>query len=268
VAPHGRAARAAHGDRARFALCSFPKSGRTWLRFILASYFRRAFDLDVTVDLHTLFTLLPNDDDDPARGRAAFRYAGHPQVPLILSSHSDYCPELAHSAIIFIARNIYDTVVSYDFHMSKQVRVWEADLPAFLRGDEGLTRLVAYYNSWSDRLAGRRSLVLAYEGLHADAPGVVARVLSFVGIRPDAPIVAQAVADSSFERMREVELERGIAGLRYDPSERDARRVRVGQVGGYRGSLSEGDCRYIKGRCLDELTPAARRLLRDHGLEP
>ena len=62
--------------------------------------------------------------------------------------------------------------------------------------------------------------------------------------------------------MRKVELEKGIAGLRYDPSDREARRVRMGQVGGYQRYLSEGDCHYIQGRCLDELTPAMRALPR------
>lgn len=41
-------------------LMSYPKSGRTWLRFILANYFAAIVKTGEPVDLHTMFAFLPN----------------------------------------------------------------------------------------------------------------------------------------------------------------------------------------------------------------
>ena len=46
-------------------IASFPKSGRTWLRFILANYLNRLLSLGLELDLRSMFGLIPNDVLDP-----------------------------------------------------------------------------------------------------------------------------------------------------------------------------------------------------------
>ena len=55
-------------------LVSYPKSGRTWFRFVLSNYFAHAFNLDTDVDLHSMFKIMPNFDGDPVRGIPAFAF--------------------------------------------------------------------------------------------------------------------------------------------------------------------------------------------------
>jgi hypothetical protein len=47
-------------------LCSYPKSGRTWIRFALANLLTSIHHLDRSVDLGSLFELLPNMDGHEA----------------------------------------------------------------------------------------------------------------------------------------------------------------------------------------------------------
>jgi hypothetical protein len=69
--------------RADAFIASYPKSGRTWLRFILADYLSDRFDLGLRVDLQTMFGVLPNDDLSAERGLPAFGFGDRPGMPLV-----------------------------------------------------------------------------------------------------------------------------------------------------------------------------------------
>lgn len=254
-------------------MCSYPKSGRTWMRFALAHYMRALYGLELDIDLRSMFRLLPNMDGfTPDRGKdvSVYTFADHPEIPLLLSSHLRFDERLfGRRPVVFILRCPYDVMVSKYLHQTRQDFSWEGPMKVFLRDPEvGVSDLVRYLNSWALRLQRPGALVLTYEGLRSDPESGFLRLVAHLGIQAERAIARLALSHASFDRMRDVERRVGIEGYDYDWWDPEARRVRRAQIGGYRDYLDEQDCRYVRTACVDGLAPAARALLERRGLAP
>ncbi|WP_245463035.1 sulfotransferase domain-containing protein [Mesorhizobium sp. M7D.F.Ca.US.005.01.1.1] len=244
-------------------LVSYPKSGRTWFRHILADYFSRTAH-DGNVDLFRMFGVLPNFDLDPERGIPAFRYAEQrPQVPLILVSHLGYRQMLfLHRPVIFMVRDPRDVVVSAYFHATRHKHRFEGDMDAFIYDyHQGLPALIMHLNSWAKGLTHHRHEVLSYEELTDDPVGTSSRILRFLGHAPSVRDLEGAIEASRFEAMREHEVAGGLPAHSYDRADAESRRMRRGKVGGFADYLSDAQAELIERTCSEWLTPAAKELL-------
>lgn len=254
-------------------LCSHPKSGRTWMRFALARYMDRTLELGIDVDLHTMWRVLPNfDSPDPQPGRdlAGYAFADRPDVPLIVSTHLPFDPELfGHSPTVFLLRSPYDVVVSYFFQRSKTQSDYYGDLRSFVRDPElGTPALVDYLNAWAPPLSSNGALTLSYESLRADSRTGFERIVERFGLPIDDAAIEDALEFASIPNMRRIELQRGIVNLDYDQSDPDALRVRRGVVGGYMDYLDADDARYVRDTCARGLLDEAWTLLARHHVAP
>jgi hypothetical protein len=235
-------------------LTSFPKSGRTWFRFILASYFAQRQHLS-PVDLHTMFSIVPNFDGDPVRGVPAFRAgeAAKKGVPLIAVTHKG--PEALVKVprhIIFMLRDPRDVMVSGYFHATRHRHRFDGSMDAFVRDPaQGLPALVEHTNAWIDALTGRPHSILSYEDLSAAPEVETARILGELKHVVDRDLVAGAVGAADIKRMRELELKQGIPGHVYDRHDPDALRMRQGVAGGFRAHLSEATIAWIEAYCAE-----------------
>jgi alcohol sulfotransferase len=251
-------------------LCSYPKSGRTWLRFIIASYLNTYFRLGIDLDLRTVFKVIPNDGLSKSQGLPAYAFANEPDVPLFVCSHEEHRPSAfdGHKRV-FLIRSVYDVLVSDYFHVSRQHRKFEGSISAFVRNDElGAGKYIRYLNSWTPRLSTGGRIILTYENLSADTEAEVARVLRFANVPIEPAALTAAVAHGAFDRMREIEREKGIAGHTYDRSDEGATRVRRGMIGGYVDYLEDDDIVYIRDACEEFLSSTSKELLEYHGLLP
>jgi alcohol sulfotransferase len=243
-------------------LCSFQKTGRTWLRFLIANYVVRVLDLGLEVDFRTVFQVVPNADDNPDRGLPAYAFGADPRVPLVVCSHARYDSRFAGKPILTIVRSPLDTLVSFYLHRSKQLGRETGTLHEWLRGERtGVAQLVSYYDSWAPPLRTERSLVLSYERLGAAPETELAPVWPFLGLPEDAGAAAEAVERSRFDRLRRLEEQTQLPGIDYDVAEEDARRVRRGVVGGWRDYLDEEGAEYVRARLRRELGDDAKALL-------
>lgn len=243
-------------------LASYPKSGRTWFRFILANYFNRVGGLGLAVDLHNMFAVLPNFDFDPARGLPGFRFAGDPRVPLVPVSHQSYRRFLFRGRpMIFMVRDPRDLMVSAYFHATRHKHRFAGDITSFLHDPaQGLPNLIAYLNGWAAGLARHPHLVLSYERLSADPEGVTAQALRFLDRPVDTSALREAVAASRFEAMRDLELAKGIPAHSYDRSDSESLRMRRGEVGGFADYLRPEEAALVETACAAGLVPAAQAL--------
>ncbi|WP_395337184.1 sulfotransferase domain-containing protein [Novosphingobium sp. BL-8H] len=246
-------------------LVSYPKSGRTWLRYILSHYFNLTRDLAVKVDLHSTFAILPNLALDSARGVPGFHHTG--TVPLVPVTHLAYEDRLFGKApIIFLLRDPRDVLVSSYFHATKHKHRFSGSIEDFLDCHQGLPDLSTYLNSWSRGLAKHPHISISYEALMRDTVAVVAEVLRFLGEAVDFDALGVAVRRSDFEAMRRGEMETGIPGHEYDRLDDEALRMRRGKVGGYRDYLSDQAVQHINTRLSLALEPETKSLLRQTGL--
>jgi len=241
-------------------LVSYPKSGRTWLRYLVSVYLSRHADLAFEPDLRSTFRVLPNFDLDAVRGLPAYFEAEAQDLPLIAVSHRDFDPDLFGSApVIMLLRDPRDVLVSSYFHQTRHKHRFEGTLSDFLECDQfGAASIAEYHNHWAAGLLERQSLVLSYEAMSEDTGTAVRDVLSFLGIATDEPMLREAIEKARFDRMQKKERETGLPGHRYDRQDIDASRVRRGKVAGYTDYLSPAEDERIRQIFSDRLSDEAR----------
>lgn len=203
-------------------LASYPKSGNTWLRFLLYSYLYGAPGASADVERripdlhHTGPDKLPAPDPGVLGGLQ------------FCKTHLLFGPRHPHvgrtAGFVYIARHPRDVMIS-DLNY---VRMTAPDaekvsdalyVGEFIRhmGSPAWQRLGVgtwpeHVGSWLAGAARFPHVLVRYEDLKADPGGHLARVLRLGGEDPDGPRVAAAVEASSFERMRDLEARERAAG--------------------------------------------------------
>ena len=245
-------------------LASFPKSGRTWLRFMLAEYINRAFDIGDTIDLRTVYRFVPSLAGGEETGIGAhLRYEG--RFPLVMCTHAPYGDWLGKRPVIFVKRDLGDTLVSYyhRLHNADGAQRFYGNMSEFILHFPWPSA-ATFYNSWAEHIAtSPGALVTSYEAMHADPGHALATVLRTLRIEPVPTIVAEAVTSSTFAAMQASEAgqpEPGYVGG-YDLATPNARHVRAGKIGAGAEELSDDDRDGISLACDTHFTPAARALL-------
>lgn len=181
-------------------LTSYPRSGNTWARFILANL----LDPEAS-DYTAIRRSVPDIYKESVRdidGRSS---------PRILKSHEPFDPR--YPRVVYLVRDPRAVAVSY-FHQQKRFGLIPADTP--------IDRFVALFidgradgfGSWSDHVEswinthgrrGDRFFLVRYEDLHRDGVKQVAGLARFLGLDKSDAVVERAFERSSLERMRELE---------------------------------------------------------------
>ncbi|KAL4577732.1 hypothetical protein LXL04_013845 [Taraxacum kok-saghyz] len=167
-------------------LCSYPKSGTTWLKALAyAIVTREKFDASSS----PLLTTLPHDcvpclEFDP---KTSF------DLPII-AAHLPYTclPEsfiASNCKIVYIYRNTKDVIVSYYHYAREMVKLNVEDAPFEGAFDE-FCQGISFYGPYWDHILGYwkssqenpdRLLFLKYEDMKVDATSNVKRLAEFIG---------------------------------------------------------------------------------------
>ncbi|WP_428630650.1 sulfotransferase domain-containing protein [Sphingopyxis sp.] len=250
-------------------LVSYPKSGRTWLRYLLSCYFAKVAGLGFEPDLRSTFRILPNFDRDAERGLPAFLGRElNVVLPLIAVSHRQFdAPLFSKRPTIILVRDPRDVCVSAYFHETKHKQRFSDTIGEFIEDQEyGVPAIVRYHNGWAKGLAESRSLVVSYEEMSSSTDAVVRRILNFAGVPIDETALGEAIEKARFSKMQKTEKETGIPGHNYDRGDGDSLRVRKGKVGGYADTLSDSDAFRVLEICRNSMIPEAKLLLRQSGV--
>jgi len=223
-------------------LVSYPKSGNTWARFLVANlvYPEKAPDFSNINDL------LPDPEGMSKRNldRAA--------RPRILKSHNCFDPRF--QKVIYVVRDPRDVVLSEYYYDIKR-RALAEDYPLqqfvsrFVRGE-----LNHPYGTWGENAASwfytrrgdPRFLLVRYEGLQSQAMEEMARIASFLGIPADRERLAFAIKQSSANRMRELEKKQAHLWSSTRETRKDKAFVRSAKAGGWKAELSEASIAEIE----------------------
>ncbi len=213
-------------------LVSFPKSGNTWTRFLLANL--RFPNQPAT--WANINRLIP----DPAV--TAKKDFDRMPRPRIIKSHECFDPR--YPRVIYIVRDPRDVVLS-QYHYHRKLRKIEDDSPV----ENFVTRFLAGetcpHGSWGQNIAtwlytsegSPRFLLLRYEDLIADTAGELAKVVAFLKLSAGPEQIAQAVERSSADRMRSLEKTQADKNALVKGSRRDLSFVRAAGSGGWRTEL-------------------------------
>jgi hypothetical protein len=244
-------------------IVSYPKSGTTWLRYMLAVYMRAAYDVtDAPVTLRTLSRYTGG-----RRARVPFPAHCHyvcERIPWIEPVHDMPDDVTRNRPFIFLIRNPLDMIVSRFFHVTRHERTgFEGDIAAFAAHQRGLASLGGFINAWAAELARRPAPVVTYEAMKADPKRALRRVVRCFDLRRDDAALDLAVFRGRFDRMREVEARKPliVGGQPVDLADAEAWRVRRGVVGGYADYLSPEQSRTLSTEFLSGLSREGLGLL-------
>lgn len=178
-------------------ITSYPKSGNTWLRFLLANLLKRQ---DEEIDFHTVHNYVP----EVGKHEEIIKTLKRPRV---MKSHAPFMHE--YPKVIYLIRDGRDVYVSYYFHRLKQ-------LSPDCTFREFLERQDHYPCTWGEHVANwlfkeptSKILVVRYEDLVRNCLKQLKRILDFLGMERTEDQFKLAEEASSFTNMQRIESEKG-----------------------------------------------------------
>lgn len=229
-------------------IISYPKTGRTWLRVMLGKALVLKYQLNNKMLLDTFYLtkeagLIPT----------VFSHDG----PFLLRNSAPYYNMnfneklYKKKKVIFLIRDIRDTLVSSYFEESKRLKIYEGSLSDFIRDKRfGAKKIVTFYNIWYiNRSIPTQFLLIRYEDMYKRPIENLRQVLNFINLKEiEEEILKAAVSFASFDQMKKME-EQNIFGdsiLRPGiKSDNESYKVRRGKIGGFVDYFTKEDLLYI-----------------------
>lgn len=234
-------------------LVSYPKSGNTWVRFLIANLVHTK----EPVTFVNMESYLPSIYILPDRKLRAL------PRPRILKSHECFHPRYRN--VIYIVRDPRDVALSY-YHYNLKKRLIPADcsleqyLPQYL-ADELDMRCGPWGDhvlSWVNmRETREKFLLLRYEDMQANTEAELGRVAEFLDIEATPERLKRAVNLSSASRMRDLEKEQGDQWVFTKGMRQDIPFIRSAKSGGWRTSLPPA--------CVDKIEAAWGSVMQQMG---
>ncbi|MEA3412033.1 MAG: sulfotransferase domain-containing protein [Pseudomonadota bacterium] len=176
-------------------LASYPKSGNTWLAFLVATALTGE-----EIDFDRIGDIIPGVIDHKGRG---FISASGGRI---IRTHEMWRPRYRKG--IYIVRDGRDVAVSY-YHHQTAGGLFCGEFSEFLRwfaagGVDGYGSWARNVESWMYKIESRPEsfIVLRYENMLADPAGELERVLDFLGGAMDRERIEYAVWANEKSRMR------------------------------------------------------------------
>ncbi len=219
-------------------VANYPRSGSTWLRFML-------FEMLTQKDAQ--FENVNRHIPDVGRQRDAMPVL--PNQGRLIKTEEPFRPD--YKRAIYIVRDARDVALSeYAYDMAQG---WidcplDAYLKMFVKGD------ASPYGSWEEHarswiespLNARGDLMLVlYPELKHKTELTLTRIAEFLKIRVPVQVIRDAIQNNNLQNMRKKEDR--APQIVYDPRTPDEKRfVRSGAVGGWRERLSSPQAEYLQ----------------------
>lgn len=224
-------------------IVSYPRSGNTWTRFLVANLVHP----EQPVTFANIERLIPDCEAQSSR------YVKRVARPRIIKSHEYFDPR--YKKVIYIVRDPRDVALSY-YDFSRKYRQIEDRYP--------LTRFVSDFvagrlssadwgtwgenvSSWAHTRNGQPGfLLLRYEDMLSNTESELAKAAHFLGIESTPDRLAAAVERSSADRMRNLEAAQGNQWVSTKNKRSDIPFVRTAASGLWKEKLPAGSIAEIE----------------------
>jgi hypothetical protein len=217
-------------------IVSYPRSGNTWTRFLVANLMHP----DEPATFRNIERLVP---DSEAQSCRYFKSIPRPRV---IKSHQYFDPRF--KKVIYIVRDPRDVALSY-YDFQRKYRQIEDGYPLtqYVNDFVGGRLSSADWGTWGENVgswvATRQThagfLLLRYEEMIADPENELAKIAVFMGIEPNRQLLANTIALSSAERMRGLEKTQGSEWVTTKNKRSDIPFIRSASSGGWKNQLPQ-----------------------------
>ena len=236
--------------KAETLIVSIPKSGRTWLRYLLASYFTKLEGVPFHFTAESTSVSFPYFTHDLWEHKTT----NHPWDKL-RGKHLIPEPIRSDKPKILLSRDLRDVSVSMFFQLVKREQLFEGEMSEMLRDKIfGIEAIVNIINEWNHSWSGRPNFMTwSYEEAKEDPEKAFGEVVKFLDKRPlNVGVLREAIAESDFSKMKKAEANNAVQNKALTPGDvKDAEsfKVRRGKVHGFTDYLSSQDVEFIEQAC-------------------
>lgn len=182
-------------------LVEFPKSGVTWLSFLLANVHLLESGIRREVNFYNIHDLVPDINQT--------RFLAPDPLPFpgfrVIKSHASYNP--FYQKVIYLVRHPLEVMVSY-YNFQIQLGAYGGDFGQFIQDRTfGLPAWQDHVRSWFSSPANLSFVYVRYEDLLEDTPGQLERIYQQLGLRPAGQSISQAMEKSTLSNMLRLEKE-------------------------------------------------------------
>ena len=227
-----------HYPKRQFFLVSFPKTGRTWLMYMINQ--------------------IKEQSNHRLKKDKYFIYKEHDNSEIILEDGTRNNPldifkftsrfRYRRGKVIFLVRDPRDVIVSHFHQVTKRAKnpfIFNS-ISEFVKDDIlGFKRIIHFYNLWYyQQQKPTDFLLIKYEDLVENGVQTLLEITSFLNISLTNINLQDIYHQSSSEKMRKKEKANQLEGFNDFGKSRDQLKVRKARVGGYKSELSEEDILY------------------------
>jgi Sulfotransferase domain len=224
-------------------IVSYPRSGNTWTRFLIANLVHP----DKEVTFTNIESLIP---DTSSQSNRALKRTPRPRI---IKTHEYF--DHRYPRTIYIVRDPRDVVLSYYDFQRKYMQISD-DYPLGRYVDDFVSgRLIsAGWGTWAENASSwvytrghtKDFLLLRYEDMLKDTTSELLRIAVFLGIEAEPERLRRAIERSSAERMRKLEKAEAHQWVATKNRRKDIPFVGLAKSGGWRTALPESCVRQIE----------------------
>lgn len=212
-------------------IVSYPKSGISWLRFILSNIISIECGRPNLINFMNINDSIPDIHVSRAIPTADSTGHGH----RIIKSHSEFNP--LYKKIIYLYRNPHKVMRSY-YRMWTGLKRYHGSFINFVTDKKmGINAWCRHVDGWMYKSHNNQRMgFLSYEQLAFDAENTISGLLNTIGWRVEPAIVKESVKLSTLHNMQALEDQRVDSDLR--------RKYNINRSSDYRfvGNISPIDC--------------------------
>jgi len=221
-------------------LISYPKSGRTWLRMMLAKFMTLGFP-DANTEENEIFPALHDD---------------------YKSFKKRYGQDFKELSVVFLHRHPGDVAISYFLERRTSIRSgpgYNGTISDYIRSEEhGIKSIIEYNNKWMEKGGNFNQFVsIPYYMLHKNPIISLGFISNMLGIKPSSEKIIEtlkeAVEYSSYDNMKKIEAGEGENLLKKYKGNFGVGtgRVNMGKYNNYANLLTEEDIEYVNS-CMEK----------------
>ncbi|CAN2038979.1 Sulfotransferase domain-containing protein [Candidatus Magnetomoraceae bacterium gMMP-15] len=229
-------------------LVSFPKSGNTWVSFLLANAMCLYAKYNIEINFFNIQDFIPEFSYNSVIPTSKFKC-----FPRIIKSHNEV--NTYFNKVLLLIRDPRDVMVSYYFYLRglKQIPKSWTFSQIIEHYKYGIDAWVKHTKGWLERAnKGKRVQCFLYENFLKNPQLELKKIFALLGYHLEDNIIEEAVRRSSKKRMKELELQTRSPKILLE--ENNFRFVRKGESGGGK-ELKESELNliYEKAKSIMEL---------------